>query len=102
MSEPLTKEDVEEVVERKVGGLLAAHQETVDAKVEGLATIVSTQIGASEKITAERIKGLGWKWGAALVGGQAFAGLAAAFVARGGGDPAAPVRAAAGLIASVL
>ena len=61
------REVIEEAVDHSVGSLLDAHQKIVDANLGRL---------------EEKIVGLQWKWGAALLGGQVVAGLIAAFVTR--------------------
>lgn len=64
-------------------------------------TTAGVQIGAVEKTLTEKLSSLR-AWGvAALVGGQALAGLASAVISARGGDPSAPVRAAAELITSL-
>jgi len=60
--------------------LLAADERSdkkIAAAVEGVMTNVTLHVGMAEKTLLQRIDGLKWRMIAALVGGQALAGLMA-------------------------
>jgi hypothetical protein len=78
---PLTQEELERRERLIAAEVLAAADERAErrivAAVDAVMTNVTMHVGMAEKTLVARIDGLKWKMIAALVGGQAVAGLLA-------------------------
>lgn len=88
------------MAEREITDAIERAKEELRREIAQNVTTMGVQIGAVEKILTAKLVAMRWQMAAALVGGQALAGLVAAAVTKT--TPAEAGRAAAAVLRNLI